>query len=174
MDGNGKLVIEAKRYGSQPDFTVTSNLDEDVDTTGIGKSGGSYAKGLDIVGKINGEEAVGNGQYLTGKDTNATSAGLQIQYTGTSTGQVGIINFSQGLATQMLSNIDTLTDSSNGLFTSSNKSMESQIDELDLRIGEYNDRLKIREASLKAKFLAMEQAISTMQQQQQRLASIKF
>lgn len=174
VDGNGKLVIEAKRYGSQPDFTVTSNLDEDVDTTGIGKSGGSYAKGLDIVGKINGEEAVGNGQYLTGKDTNATSAGLQIQYTGTSTGQVGIINFSQGLATQMLSNIDTLTDSSNGLFTSSNKSMESQIDELDLRIGEYNDRLKIREASLKAKFLAMEQAISTMQQQQQRLASIKF
>lgn len=170
VDSNGKLKIDADRYGSARDFQVSSNLAEAADNSGIGTTGGAYVKGEDIEGTINGEPAVGTGQYLVGKDTNSTSAGLQIQYTGTALGQVGVLNFTRGLSSIMTGSIFNVTDSGNGLLTATTKSVQSQIDDLTDQISSTQDRLTIREQTIRAKFLAMEQAMSTLQQQQAQLA----
>lgn len=170
VDSNGKLQIESKRFGSALDFTVKSNLAEGADNSGIGTTGGTYTKGFDVAGTINGEDAVGTGQYLVGKDTNKTSAGLQIQYTGTATGNVGIVNYVRGLTSTMMNAIDTVTDSTNGLLTSTTKSVQSQIDDIDAQITSTQERLTLREQTIRAKFLAMEQAMASLQQQQAQLA----
>ena len=42
----------------------------------------TIANGLDVAGEINGEEATGNGQVLTGNTGNASTDGLAVRYTG--------------------------------------------------------------------------------------------
>ena len=59
-----------------------------------GCQGGGLGQGIHVegfAGTINGETATGAGQFLTGDTANATTSGLQIQYTGSSTGLVGTI-----------------------------------------------------------------------------------
>ncbi|MBS1714513.1 MAG: flagellar filament capping protein FliD [Armatimonadetes bacterium] len=172
VDGNGKLVLTALRYGSATDFTVASNLDAAADTTGIGTEGGVRQEGFDIEGKINDEAAVGTGQYLIGKETNATSADLQVKYTGTTLGIIGTVDYSRGLSSYMMEAVGTVNDPANGMLTATTKTIQSQIDDLDDRIASYQATLDVREQRLKQKFLAMETAIATLQRQQAQLAAM--
>ncbi|MBS1723047.1 MAG: flagellar filament capping protein FliD [Armatimonadetes bacterium] len=171
VDTDGKLKIAAQKYGSASDFTVVSNLDAADDNTGFGTAGGVHTTGFDVAGTINGEEATGTGQYLLGKDTNANTAGLQIQYTGTTTGQVGTLRYTRGLSSRMLGSIETVNDVTNGLLPATQKSIQSQIDDLTDQIKSFQDTLVIRQDTLKKKFLAMEQAIASLQQQQAQMAA---
>ena len=171
IDGAGKLQVDSLKFGSVADFKVTSNLVADVDTTGIGTDGGVYTSGLDVAGTINGEETVGTGQYLTGKDTNATSGGLQLLYTGSSIGSIGIVSFTRGLSARMLGAADNITDPINGQLTAQSKAIQTQVEDLTSKITSYNEILVIREQTLRNKFLAMERAISQLQAQQSQLSS---
>lgn len=169
IDG-GKLKIEAKRFGASLDFSVSSNLASDPDTTGIGLGTEDHTKGLDVAGEINGEEAVGSGQFLTGKDTNAKTAGLQLQYTGTVLGTIGNVKYQRGMSNRILGVAENISDPINGMLTSTTKSIESQVSDIGDRIESYNETLALREQSLRAKFLAMERVISQLQSQQSQIA----
>jgi len=173
IDGNGKLALTALRYGSATDFSVVSNLDAAADTSGIGTSGSVRQEGLDVAGTINGEDAVGTGQYLIGKESNKTSADLQVKYTGTTLGEIGIVDYSRGLSAYMMEAVGTVNDPANGLLTATTKTIQSQIDDLSVRITSYQETLDVREQRLKQKFLAMETAIATLQRQQAQLAAMK-
>lgn len=170
VDGNGKLKIEAKRYGSALDFSVVSNLDADVDTSGIGQSGGVRVTGVDVAGKINNEDAVGNGQFLTGKDSNTQTAGLQIQYKGTATGIVGTVTYSRGLSNRMMGALDGMSDPLNGLLTETKKQLQEQVNDISKSITNLQETLAIREVTLKNKFMAMERAVAQLQSQQAQLS----
>ena len=111
-------------------------------------------------------------RYLIGKETNATSADLQVKYTGNSLGEIGIVDYSRGLSAFMMEAVGTINDSGNGFLTATTKTIQSQIDDLDLRISSYQETLKIRETRLRSKFLAMETAIASLQRQQAQLAAM--
>lgn len=169
----GFLKITSKNFGTSNDFAVVSNVAAAADTTGIGLEGESTkTDALNVAGTINGEEATGNGQYLTGKSGNATTDGLQIQYTGASLGDVGSIQLTQGIGALLQAQINSMTDSINGLFAANDQSIQSQVETIDDSIERLTEALIVKKQSLQQRFAAMEQAISQLQTQQVRLNSM--
>lgn len=173
INGDGKLTIESKRFGTAGNFTVTSNLAAGTDNSGIGLTSlGTTVNGTDIQGTINGEEATGNGQYLVGKAGNVTTEGLQIQYTGTTTGLVGSISLRKGIGTQASDLVSSFLDSVNGILTASDNTLKAQYDDINDQIATLNERMALKEADLRAKFTRMEEAISKIQSQGSRLSAL--
>ena len=69
-----------KEFGSKHEFAVAST------TAGVLSKVGDVTDaatlGLDAKGTINGEETIGDGQVITGKDSSPSIAGLAVRYTG--------------------------------------------------------------------------------------------
>jgi flagellar hook-associated protein 2 len=174
IDSNGNLLVTSKKFGSGGNFTVKSNLASSIDNSGIGTSGAGIAvTGTNIQGTINGEEAIGNGQFLLGKAGNSKTDGLQIQYLGNSTGLVGSISLRKGIGTQASDMMGTFLDSVGGILTSADTSLKSQYEDLADQIADLTTRLQTKQVDLKTKFAAMEEAISNIQSQGQRLSALK-
>lgn len=172
-NAGGHLKLESKRFGTAGNFSVVSDLTAEIDNSGIGTSGqSSYTSGVDIAGTINGEAATGNGQFLTGNAGNANTDGLQIQYTGSTTGNVGSIRFTKGVASKMFDMMDGFINGQNSLLTATDTALQKQIDDISLDIASLEERITLKQASLKARFTAMEQAISNAQAQGQRLTAM--
>lgn len=168
----GKLRLDGSRYGTPGRFSVVSNLEPKTTNSGIG-AGGVVTDGLDVAGTINGEEAEGRGQVLSGKKGNLTTEGVQAMYVGSSTGNVGTLSFSVGWAPRAIDRLLALTDSANGLMAAAEDALESQEADADAGIEDLEERLAIREQTLRRKFLAMEQAMAAMQQQLARLQQVQ-
>ncbi|MBF0279252.1 MAG: flagellin [SAR324 cluster bacterium] len=77
---DGTIGLRHKKFGSEFDFAVAST------TAGVLSKVGDVTDaatlGKDVKGTINGEEATGKGQILTGKGNAPSVAGLTIRYTG--------------------------------------------------------------------------------------------
>lgn len=167
----GRLMVESRRFGSATNFSLTSNVAADVNTTGIGTTGMTVVNGVNVAGTINGEAATGNGQFLLGNSANATTSGLQIQYTGTTTGAIGSFTFNRGIASLMGYRLESFTDSVNGLLSAVDKSLTEQIRDFDTRIETLQSQISLREQSLRQKFAAMEQSIARLNSQGSQLSS---
>jgi flagellar hook-associated protein 2 len=168
----GKLQLNAKKYGLPGAFTVTSNRAAAADQTGLGTAT-ITTQAADVAGTINGETASGSGQLLTGASGNATTDGLQILYTGTATGSIGSLVFTKGLAPTFSDAVASFTDATNGLLTATDKGITDQIEGINKSIEDLQARLADKQISLRMRFSRMEQAISQLQGQQARLASIR-
>src|SRR5690606_8061854 len=127
---------------------------------------------LDVAVTINGESATGNGQFLLGAEGNANTAGLQIQYNGSTTGVSGNFVFNRGLASLMSYRLNSFTDSVDGLLSATDKTLTDQITDIDDRIAAIQEQLELRESTLRAKFGAMEQAIAQLNAQGSQLSSM--
>ncbi|MEQ1820934.1 MAG: flagellar filament capping protein FliD [Fimbriimonadaceae bacterium] len=171
VDG-GKLKLTSKRFGSSSNFTVTSNVAAGPNSSGWGINTVAQA-GTDIAGTINGELATGNGQVLTGNKGNANTEGLQVLYSGSSTGNVGSVVFTKGIAAQVTEMVASYNDSVNGLLTANDQSLQTQIDSIAKTISEKTDGLSLKREQLMLKFARMEQAISQLQAQQSSIASFR-
>ena len=85
-DPNEPQILEIQHldYGSEHSFQVSST------TSGLLSQAGdvydTVQNGLDVQGELNGEEAVGKGQILTGRPGSAHVDGLQVRYTGEDVG----------------------------------------------------------------------------------------
>lgn len=169
----GKLEITSKVWGTAGRFDVVSNQDAAANNSGVGRDGnhGTLTSGVDVAGTINGQAATGSGQFLTGASTgsNKDADGLQVQYKGTATGMVGNVIYAKGVAAKAIDLIATFTDSVNGLLTSTDKSLQSQFDDLGANVASLQSRLSVKEAMLRQRFAAMDAAIAQLQQQQARL-----
>lgn len=168
---SGTLSITSKTKGTPGAFTVTSNFASAAGTSGIGTSGGNITAGVDVEGTINGEAATGLGTLLTGNSGNANTEGVQIRYSGTATGNVGTVTFSQGLAARLENQMLLFSDSVKGIFKAQDDSLTSQIADIDRTIANREAVLALREASLKARFQAMDSAISAFRAQQAQLTA---
>lgn len=78
-----------------------------------------------------------------------------------------------GLAGLLENVSDSFINSSNGLLTRQNQTLNDQIALQNKRIADFTSQLDARRAVLQQKFLAMEEAIGQLQTQQQALGSIK-
>jgi len=163
--GSGHLVLTSSTYGSNS----TVNLDTTISNSAaaaIGLAAGTAITGKDVQGTINGEEAIGSGQYLTGKDDNATTAGLKLKITLTedqvTDGAEGTITLAKGLASKLNVLLDSLTASGEGLLDSRIKSYENQIQNLADRITEFDERLALRRERLLIEFRRMEEVLAQL------------
>ncbi len=167
----GKLKIESKRWGTGGNFTVTSNYSASADTTGIGLvNEATKVDGTDIVGTINGVAATGSGQFLL--SSSGDSEGLQVQYTGTNTGNIGSMRFTTGISGLLQKDLNSFLDAESGLIQTSDQALDTQIKELEAQVKRVNERALEKEQSLRKRFAAMESAIQAAQSQQQRMQAM--
>jgi len=94
------ITLRHKEFGSEHTFNAASN------TAGLVSSVSNIdelvANGTDVSGEINGEQASGRGQILTGDIGADTVEGIKIRYTGETTpigGNAGTVTFSQNSLT---------------------------------------------------------------------------
>lgn len=168
---DNKLILTSRLYGTPGNFSVVSDLEAGSDNSGIG-SETVIVSGLDVAGTINGEEATGSGQLLTGNAGNTTTDGLQIRVTGGSTGSRGFLLFSKGAATTIMQSLDAALDISGGLVTEGTRTLQQQIDDIDTRITSLTEALTRQQEVLRQRFRVMEQAVARLQAQTARLSSI--
>ena len=158
-DGSSHLVLSSDNYGSGNSFTIDSSLWAGSPVT--------VNNGQDVAGTINGEAATGKGQTLTGVKEAANIAGLSINYTGSTTGNVGNIRFTTGVAELFERALYNITDSIDGYVANKIDSLSDQIDNKDELIDNFTARLDRKMEAMIKRFVSMEMALSKMQSQGQ-------
>lgn len=152
----GVLTITSQQYGSDSTVDITG---------GNGQTdlvGGSATKtdGVNVAGTIDGIAATGTGQKLTASSGNSNGLGLLI--TGVITGDLGTVEFKRGYADTLNSYLDSLLDS-DGIFSSTSTSIQSQIDNITDDREVLQRRLDSIEARLRKQFIALDILIAGLQ-----------
>ena len=167
-NGEGQLVLTDSTYGSKSTISIDTTVSNSA-AVAVGLAAGVAINGLDVQGTINGEDAVGSGQYLVGAGDNETTAGLKLKITLTasqlSEGDEGTITLSKGLASKLNARLDSLTATGEGLLDSRIKSYEKQVENLTERIEEFDERLVSRRRRLLEEFQAMEDVLARLSAQ---------
>jgi len=163
--GGGNLVFTSSKYGSVSKISVDRTIDNNAATI-LGLGAGIAINGRDVKGTIDGEEATGSGQFLTGNNTNKTTAGLKVKVTLTeeqlTDSTAGTVTLTKGLASKMNTLLTSLTLSGEGLLDRRISSYQTQIDSLAKQITDFDARLEIRREYLEAKYMAMEEALAAL------------
>ena len=161
-DGSDNLVLIHDEYGSSQSFTVQ------VSDTNLGLTDDQAYSGVDVAGTINGEAATGAGQVLTGNapaEGETTSVeGLVIKYTGTATGAQGKVKITMGVGELMDRKLFDITDQYDGYLAFRLDSLGDKIGGFDTKIEEMEALLDQKTELMINKFVAMELALSKIQQ----------
>ncbi|RKY01240.1 flagellar hook protein, partial [Candidatus Poribacteria bacterium] len=164
---NGVLRLTHDYYGSKYGLSVVSDVEDSGDgsSTGIGTTT-LTDYGVDVAGTINGEPATGDGQYLTGSDSNEYTAGLRIKVNVTpetlsANGGTyeATIALSFGLGEQMERVLDYMTES-DGLVARRQEALQDQIEEIDERIEQIERRVEMERERLERIFTELERALN--------------
>jgi flagellar hook-associated protein 2 len=169
---SGRLQVDSKKFGGNGQFNLVSNQSPLGTNSGVGFAPGTLTNGLDVQGTIAGQAATGVGQFLTGSNTNTVANGLQIQYTGTTTGLVGNINFTRGISGIINETLKPYTDFTNGLTVANEKSLRDQADLIQKDIDRIQERARTKANELRNKFSNMESQIARLQSQGSRIAQL--
>jgi len=169
-DGSNRLMLSNNSYGSSYSFIVAEDRDDGL-WTGSKSNPVSVNNGKTVAGTINGKAATGSGQTLTGNDGEADIAGLVIKYTGSTTGNIGNIKFTVGVAELFNRALYNITDSEDGYLTFKQNSISAHIKDMDDDIDKMEARLTIKMTNMTARFEAMELALSKLQNMSSWLSS---
>ncbi len=166
IGGQGYLKITSGTYGSASKVEMVSSV-ANSGLAALGLGTGMLHIGTDVEGTINGENATGKGQVLTGDEDNPTTDGLKIKVTFSpdqlGTGVEGTVSVVKGLASRMNETLDNITKSIDGSIARRTSSLNKQIDAITRQIDDYDARLETRREDLYNQFLAMEDALSQYQ-----------
>lgn len=159
----GYLKIESSSYGSSSKVEVQAGATDSALIT-LGLAQGTVFAGSDVAGTINGEEADGLGQILTGKTGNATTEGLRLKIelgeSDISDGVEASIVVVKGIASKFDALLERLTRSTEGLLASRSTAIQKQIDYVTDRIEDEEKRLSIRRTALFKRFYEMEKLLN--------------
>ena len=148
--------------------TYNQSTRRDMD---LGLVNGTYFA-QDVAGTINGETATGSGQNLTGAAGNANTAGLSIQLHGNSERhrcRHHKTDSRPGSAPRY-STLFNITDSVDGYVPFKQKSLQDSVDSFASKISEMEARLARKQEMMVNRFVAMELALSIIQNQSNWLA----
>jgi len=124
------------------------------------------ARGLDVVGSINGEDASGSGQTLTGLSGAANTAGLAVKYTGDEPAEdAGTVTVTAGMAELFSRALTAITSSSGGYVTYKQESLQSSIDRYETQIEQMDAYLERKTETMINRYVAMELALEKLQSQ---------
>lgn len=149
---SGKLILRTVDFGESATVDVTGG----TAASDLGLAAGTAAVGVNVNGTIGGVAASGVGQLLT------SSNGLQVKYLGSTTGAVGILNYTIGIAELAKRATDSMLDANNGTVTARTEGISDTIDDIRKSIEKEQARLVSSEALLRQKFNALEQIISQL------------
>lgn len=144
---DGHFEITSNSYGSKSVLEIVSNNNDlGFNTNAV------VTAGLDVAGTINGTTATGSGQQLTGI---GPASGMVLEITGGSTGNRGVINFSEGFSGQLDSLLSGFL-SSDGLITAKTNSLDTAIKNIaDQRIT-LTKRVSAIEDRYRSQFVALD------------------
>jgi flagellar hook-associated protein 2 len=163
--GRGHLVLTSSKYGKNSRISIDRSIANGADVA-LGLAAGVAVNGLDVEGTINGEEATGVGQVLSGNKDNETTDGLKLRISLTADqladGAEGTITLAKGLGSKMNKMFTGLTQTGDGILDRRIKSYEDQASNLAERVVEFDERLELRRERLLGEFQAMEAALAEM------------
>lgn len=159
---NNRFTFTSNAYGSASNVDITSVSDPGATSAAIGLTVNSAAStaGLDVAGTIDGQTALGSGQYLWSNTGN--SNGLKVQVTGGALGSRGSVTFSRGIVDQLNTYLTNTLDSS-GFLASKTSSINSQLSD----ISDQQTALNTRLANLQQMYLTQYTALDTLLSQMQ-------
>ncbi len=164
----GYVELTSSTYGEGSTVGIETSISSSAFSI-LGLAGGVGKEGVNVEGTINGEEAEGKGQMLTGLEDNETTAGLKIKVTYEAaqigSGVEGKISLSKGVASSLNGLLDSLSKSDTGLISSRIKSYEAQVKNIKERVVEFDERLTLRRERLKQQFIRMEEVLGMMNSQ---------
>lgn len=168
-NSGGQLRLTHAEYGSAEGFEVMFAAGGTDNTGSLGLAAGTFA-GVDVAGTIGGIAATGSGRILTGAAGTAVE-GLAVTYTGTTTGAVGNLTFSRGIASMLRLATAPLLSTGPGSIDAVTQGLDAGILRMNDRIAQLEDRLARHEADLIRRFTRLEELMSRAQTQSQWLAS---
>ena len=173
-DGTGFVDFKSGSYGSTSKIEM-NNMVEDSAYNALGFDTGVYYAGLDVVGTINGEEAKGKGQILSGIEGNKTTEGIQLKITLTEAelveGFEGTLSVTKGVASKQAEYIRSITKTTTGIFDRKISSEQKQIENMTKRIEDIDERLALRREFLFQQFYDMETALSQLKSESEFLSN---
>jgi flagellar hook-associated protein 2 len=102
---------------------------------------------------------------LTGDDGESDVSGLVIKYTGSSTGEIGTVKLTLGVAEAYNRMLYNITDSIDGYVSYKQKSLQNTISDYTTQIEEMGKVLERKQETMINRFVAMEALISKFQNQ---------
>jgi flagellar hook-associated protein 2 len=166
----GQLQISSGSYGED------SSVNLAVQNLSLGLSGNALATaGSDVSGSIGSSPATGNGRFLSGA---GPAAGLQLEISGTTTGNRGTVDYSRGIA----GHLDALLTrflASDGQISTKTGTIEDQIESINeqradlvMRVAEIEDRYRRQFAALDVLLGQLQATGDYLQQQLDTLPTI--
>jgi flagellar hook-associated protein 2 len=164
---SGRLRIESTKYGSDSqlsDFSGTA-------LTAFGFDGSETHTGNNVAGSfiVNGqlETATGRGRLLTGDQTNANTADLQLRIllkpSEVIAGVESELVISRGYAAKLDKTLEKLLDPVNGRFKFTNEGYERNLESIDDSIDLVEKISAAKQEYLLAQFRTLESAVSSLQ-----------
>ncbi len=170
----GFLRLTSATYGSTSKVEMIASAPNNA----YGKLGLAAAEvhaGENVAGTINGELATGQGQTLTGKDGNRTTAGLRLSVTLSESqlkqGDDATLTISKGVASVLGETLDRITKSGDGVIARKTGGLEKQVENIKLQVKDFDARLVLRREFLTLQFSQMEQTLSQLQSESSFLDS---
>jgi flagellar hook-associated protein 2 len=120
VDGGDQLELVSAHYGTGTSFSV-STTNTATGTTGLaGSSGSATFTGTNVEGTIGGQSATGTGRLLATSPESTGTAGLTLEVTAsgiTSSTNIGSFVYQPGLAQQLQSFSDQMSNATDGSIT---------------------------------------------------------
>ncbi|MCH7690939.1 MAG: flagellar filament capping protein FliD, partial [candidate division Zixibacteria bacterium] len=162
----GYVQFTSSSYGTNSKIEIVASQSNSAHAI-LGLTGGTAYAGVDVEGTINGETAEGLGQFLTGKEGNLKTDGLKLLIDLDSTqliaGAEAIVTVTRGIASQLDEFVDSVIAVGEGTFDRRINATENQIEDLNKRIGEIDERLALRRQSLIEQFIELETSLGRLQ-----------
>ena len=156
------LSISSNEYGSAYSISVSS--------TGTGLfSESKSVSGKDVAGTIGGDAAIGKGQILTANEGN--SNGLMVFVESQTVGDKGEVTVTFGVGEQLRQRMYDLTFPYTGLLAKNVEALDTQLENIDLKIADINRSLAQEEELLITQFTRANEALSQLQYLQTSLSN---
>jgi flagellar hook-associated protein 2 len=175
VQGN-QLTFTSASFGSQSQINIGSGSAN----TALGLSGTEASQGTDVVGSyvVNGvtEAAQGIGQFLTGDQANANTSGLEVRVT-LSPSQVGAgtqsnLTVSRGIASQLDSLMNQLTDPQTGRLTTIDNGFNTELTSLQAQATQLTNAMNAKQQALETEFANMEATLAQLQAASSAISSL--
>ena len=161
----GYIDLTSASYGSSSKVQIKTSIGDSAFAV-LGLATGVNYTGLDVEGTINGEEAVGKGQYLTGKEGNEYTEGLKLKITLDESqlgdGAEGTISVVKGAMSKLYAKLEAINQDDSGVLNSRISYYEDSVEDLADQIEAFDERLELRRQRLEDEFIAMEETLSEL------------
>ncbi len=163
----GQLTFTSASFGSGSQISIGSGSAN----AALGLAGTENNKGVDVAGNfvVNGvtEPAQGIGQFLTGDQGNANTAGLEVKVS-LSSSQVGAgtqasVTVSRGIASQLDGLLNSLTDPQTGRLTTIDNSFNTELTSLQTQQTQLTNAMNAKQQALETEFANMETTLAQLQ-----------